>query len=241
MEWGLLLKGWLLGLSIAAPVGPIGVLCIRRSIADGPRVGFICGLGAAVADMAYALVGGFALAAVSPLLVRGHVAMAAIGGAFLVYLGVRTFLARPPGAGAQSSPVAERRPDATRAGNYREAQGGAARVSSDGAAQGTRAFGAFFSTFILTLANPMTILSFAAVFAGAGLSAAGVLHYLDTSLLVVGVFAGSAAWWLFLSAVAGKLRRHVGPAAMRAINRASGVALTVFGIYVLASLIPAQS
>src|SRR5690349_1539816 len=96
MSASFLFKGLLLGLAIAAPVGPIGVLCIRRSIADGPRVGFICGLGAAVADMVYALVGGFALATVAPLLARGRLGMAAVGGAFLVYLGVRTFAARPP-------------------------------------------------------------------------------------------------------------------------------------------------
>jgi threonine/homoserine/homoserine lactone efflux protein len=214
MSVAFLFKGLLLGLSIAAPVGPIGILCIRRSIADGPRVGFICGLGAAVADMAYALLGGFALATVSPLLVRGRVGMAAVGGAFLVYLGIRTVLAKPPAASA--------------------VPGATARSGSGG-------FGAFFATFALTIANPMTILSFAAVFAGAGLSAAGGLHYVNTGLLVAGVFAGSAAWWLFLSAVAGKLRRHVGPAAMRAINRASGVALTVFGLYVLVSLIPAPT
>jgi threonine/homoserine/homoserine lactone efflux protein len=206
MSLPFLFKGLVLGLSIAAPVGPIGVLCIRRSIADGPRVGFICGLGAAVADMVYALVGGFALAIVAPLLARGRFGMAAVGGAFLVYLGVRTFLAKPP-------------------------------VTAAVAPRGTPGVGAFLSTFVLTLANPMTILSFAAVFAGAGLSAAGGLRFLDTGLLVLGVFAGSAAWWLFLSAVAGKLRSHVGPAAMRAINRASGVALTVFGLYVLGDLL----
>jgi threonine/homoserine/homoserine lactone efflux protein len=221
MSASFLFKGLLLGLSIAAPVGPIGVLCIRRSIADGPRVGFICGLGAAVADMVYALVGGFALATVAPLLARGRLGMAAVGGAFLVYLGVRTFVARPS--------------DGTRDTSF----GGEGSLALDrGAARsGTAGLRVFLLTFALTLANPMTILSFAAVFAGAGLSAAGGLHYLDTGLLVLGVFAGSAAWWLFLSALAGKLRSRVGPAAMRAINRASGVALTIFGFYVLGDLL----
>jgi len=235
MSVAFLFKGLLLGFSIAAPVGPIGVLCIRRCIADGPRVGFICGLGAAVADMAYALLGGFALATVSPLLVRGHVAMAALGGAFLVYLGVRTFMTRAQPAATSTGQ------DPDEVSGHSAGRGRQANAVDGGTIRRSVGFRAFFSTFVLTLANPMTILSFAALFAGAGLSAADSLHYVDTGLLVAGVFVGSAAWWLGLSAAAGRLRRHVGPAAMRAINRASGVVLTVFGLYVLASLIPAPT
>jgi threonine/homoserine/homoserine lactone efflux protein len=240
MSVAFLFKGLLLGLSIAAPVGPIGILCIRRSIADGPGVGFICGLGAAVADMAYALLGGFALATVSPLLVRGRVAMAAVGGAFLLYLGIRTFLAKPPAAGAVAQGGGTGHEGAAARDGGAAHAGGAAHERGAARERGV-GFRAFLSTFVLTIANPMTILSFAAVFAGAGLSATGGLHYVNTGLLVAGVFAGSAAWWLLLSAAAGKLRRHVGPAAMRAINAASGVVLTVFGLYVLASLIPAPT
>ena len=217
MSASFVFKGLLVGLSIAAPVGPIGVLCIRRSIADGPRIGFVCGLGAAVADTVYALIGGFALSTVSPWLMRGRLPLTAAGGAFLLYLGLRTFVTKPAVDGRVTSAAAP-----TAAANH------------------VRASAAFLSTFFLTLANPMTILSFAAVFAGAGVvvsrEAVGT-HYGDTSALVAGVFAGSAAWWLFLSTMAGRFRGHIGPRTMTLINRACGVFLAAFGLYSLAALL----
>ncbi len=224
-------KGLLVGLSIAAPVGPIGVLCIRRSIADGPRIGFVCGLGAAVADTVYALIGGFALSTVSPWLTRGRLPLTAAGGAFLLYLGLRTFMSKP----AVDGPVASAK--ATAADDLRA---GAADHLATVATDHFRAGAAFLSTFLLTLANPTTILSFAAVFAGAGVvvsSGAAGTHYGDTAALVAGVFAGSAAWWLFLSSMAGRFRGHIGPRAMTTINRACGVFLAAFGLYSVTALL----
>ena len=99
------LRGLLIGFSIAAPVGPIGLLCIRRTVADGRMVGFVSGLGAATADAFYGAVAGFGLTVVSGALVDGQTPLRLVGGAFLCYLGVRTFLARP----AQTAAVAGRR------------------------------------------------------------------------------------------------------------------------------------
>jgi threonine/homoserine/homoserine lactone efflux protein len=78
-----LLRGVLIGFSIAAPVGPIGVLCIRRSLADGRAVGLATGLGAATADAVYGAIAGFGLTAVSNVLVAQRSALALVGGAFL--------------------------------------------------------------------------------------------------------------------------------------------------------------
>jgi len=89
-------KGMVVGFSIAAPVGPIGVLCIRRSLADGRLIGFATGLGAATADAAYGCVAGFGLTAISNFLVGQRIWLALLGGAFLCYLGVRTFVSKPP-------------------------------------------------------------------------------------------------------------------------------------------------
>ena len=99
------LRGLLIGFSIAAPVGPIGLLCIRRTVADGRTVGFVSGLGPATADAFYGAVAGFGLTAVSGGLVHGQTPLRLVGGVFLCYLGVRTFLARP----AQTAAVAGRR------------------------------------------------------------------------------------------------------------------------------------
>ncbi len=88
-------KGLAIGFLIAAPVGPIGVLCIRRTLADGRTIGFLSGLGAATADMSYGAVAAFGLTAIQQALVSQQFWLRVVGGLFLVYLGLRTFLARP--------------------------------------------------------------------------------------------------------------------------------------------------
>ncbi len=201
------LRGLVIGFSIAAPVGPIGLLCIRRTLAYGRAVGFVSGLGAATADAAYGAVAGFGLTALSGFLVRWQTLMRLIGGVFLCYLGVRTFLARPASRSAE-----------------RESRG---------------LTGAYLSTLGLTLTNPSTILSFVAIFAGLGLgtsAAAGGGGYAGASVLVGGVFIGSAAWWLILSGITGAVRGRFSPAGMRWVNRLSGAILTAFGLAALFAL-----
>jgi threonine/homoserine/homoserine lactone efflux protein len=197
-------KGMALGLSIAAPVGPIGVLCIRRTLADGARMGFAAGLGAATADAAYGCVAGFSLTVISGFLVRQQVWLALLGGGFLCYLGVCTFLSRP----AQESSNVKR-------GGW---------------------FTTYFSTVLLTLANPATILSFVAAFAGFGVGASA--DYQTAGSLVLGVFLGSALWWLILSGGVGLLRSRMKSSWMQAINRFSGGVLFAFGLYALSKVWP---
>src|SRR5688572_18022009 len=172
------LKGLAIGFCIAAPVGPIGVLCIRRSLAEGMRIGFATGLGAATADAAYGCVAGFGLTAISDFLVDQRFWLGLIGGLFLLYLAIRTFLAKPPEAGTPN-------------------------VRSPGLSRSDMT-SAYVSTLFLTLTNPMTILSFVAVFAGFGVAISS--DYTNATILVLGVFLGSAAWWLILSTGVGLLR-----------------------------------
>jgi threonine/homoserine/homoserine lactone efflux protein len=204
MDLGFFLKGAILGFSIAAPVGPIGVLCIRRSMAEGRVVGLVSGLGAATADAIYGAVAAFGLTFVSALLVSQQLWLRIIGGAFLCYLGIKTFLTRP-----------------------------SAQPASTG---GAGLAGAYTSTLFLTLTNPTTILSFAAIFAGLGVATAGG-GYLSAGLLVLGVFAGSALWWLILSGIASALGARFSAGNMRWVNRLSGVTITAFGVLVLGSLV----
>ena len=203
MHLNFLLKGAVIGFSIAAPVGPIGILCIRRSLADGHWIGLATGLGAATADAAYGCIAGFGLSAISSLLMAQRAWLGLAGGIFLCYLGIRTFLARPAD-------------DRTEIRNQRAAS-------------------AYLSTFVLTLTNPMTILSFIAVFAGSGLGTSP--DYLNASSLVAGVFAGSALWWLLLSGGVSLFRAHLSPTWMRAVNWLSGGILLAFGVYALSSFI----
>lgn len=199
----MLIQGILLGFSIAAPVGPIGVLCIRRTLADGRLTGFLSGLGAASADMLYGAIAAFGLSAVMNTLVDAQNWLRAGGGLFLLYLGIRTFLAKP--------------------------------ASSSAAARSTGLFAAYASTFLLTVTNPMTILAFLGMFSARlpvpGGSASSPLA------LVLGVFLGSALWWLTLSGVVGLVRERFTPAWMQWVNRLSGAVIIAFAVFTLAELI----
>src|SRR5580658_3500101 len=101
MTLNFMFKGLAIGFSIAAPVGPIGVLCIRRSLAEGRQIGLATGLGAATADAAYGAVAGFGLTSVSSFLVGHKSLLGFFGGLFLCYLGVRTFISKPAGQAAE--------------------------------------------------------------------------------------------------------------------------------------------
>jgi threonine/homoserine/homoserine lactone efflux protein len=94
MDMTFLIKGFVVGFSIAAPVGPIGILCMRRTIRGGLASGFITGLGAASADAVYGLIAGFGLAFISNFLMSQQVWLRSVGGAFLIYLGLRTFFSK---------------------------------------------------------------------------------------------------------------------------------------------------
>jgi threonine/homoserine/homoserine lactone efflux protein len=199
-----LFRGIAIGFSIAAPVGPIGVLCIRRTLAEGRAFGLASGLGAATADATYGFVAGFGLTFVSGFLVGQQAWLRLIGGVFLCYLGIRT-LFTAPAAGAAS-------------------------------ATGNGLVGAYASTFFLTLTNPLTILSFAAIFAGLGLANSSG-NYVSASILVLGVFIGSALWWLFLSGGVGLFRDRFTARGLRWVNRISGIIITCLGVLALLSLL----
>lgn len=202
-----LLRGILIGFSIAAPVGPIGILCIRRTLAYGRLIGLFTGLGAATADFTYGCIAGFGLTAASSALLAVRLWIHLLGGLFLGYLGVRTFLARP----------AER----------------PATVKGMSGVSGLS--GAYISTVFLTLTNPATILSFAAVFAGLGIASAHA-GYASAAALVAGVFSGSALWWLILSTGVSALRSRFNVRVLLWVNRISGAILLGFALVALVSL-----
>jgi threonine/homoserine/homoserine lactone efflux protein len=204
LEIPFLLKGLVIGFSIAAPVGPIGVLCIRRTLAEGRAAGFVSGLGAASADAIYGSIAGFGLTLISNFLVSQQTWFRLIGGAFLCYLGLKTLLAKP--------------------------------TQETALAKGKGLIGAYVSTFLLTLTNPMTILSFAGIFAGLGLANTGG-DYAAAGWLVLGVFTGSAAWWLMLSGGVSLFREKFTPAGLQWVNKISGVIITGFGLYALVSAV----
>lgn len=202
-EVELFLRGTLLGLAVAAPVGPIGVLCIQRSLAGGFWTGFSGGIGTAVADALYAALAaaGFAVLLGGDLGMAGPVPVQRIlqwGGAlFIAWLGWRTFAA-PVAEGAADAPL----------------RGSPLRL--------------FAVTFALTMSNPATILSFAALFAGLGLAADP--SFSAAASAVGGVFIGSLLWWALLSGGIAALRHRLGAETRRWINRIAGLVLVLFAI-----------
>ncbi len=205
MDGSILLKGVVLGFSIAAPVGPIGVLCIRRTLADGRAHGLVSGLGAATADAIYGTIAAFGLSFISEVLIGQQNWIRLIGGAFLCYLGLRTLLSRPAEQAAQAS--------------------------------GRGLVGAYTSTLFLTITNPATILSFAAIFAGLGIASGVGGDYGTAALLVLGVFMGSALWWFLLSGGVSLFRNRFSLRAMGWVNRGSGLIIIGFGLLALVSLL----
>ena len=96
-----LLRGFIIGISIAAPVGPIGLLCIRRTLSGGRIAGFISGLGAATADMIYGSIAAFGLTLIMRALIEQAHWLRLMGGIFLLYLGMRILLSKPAAQPAQ--------------------------------------------------------------------------------------------------------------------------------------------
>lgn len=198
--------GFAIGLSIAAPVGPIGLLCIRRAIAEGRVAGICVGLGAASADAVYGLVAILGLTAITRTLLAYQVAIQTIGGLFLVFLGCSI---------GQSDAA------------------GPARIAADH--ERPNLFAAYVSTFVLTLANPTTILSFIGIFAGLGLGSNQTGKF-SAAFFIGGVFLGSAAWWILLSSCASAVGQRLQLPHLRWINRAAGALLAGIGACQLAAL-----
>jgi len=204
MDTVFFLKGLIIGFVTAAPVGPIGVLCARRTLLHGRRAGFFSGMGAATADAIYGFVAAFGLTFISVFLVDHQFTLRLIGGGLLLYLGVKAFAAKPV-----------KKADLPRSARHYT--------------------GLYTSTFFLTLTNPMTILSFAAVFAGFGLAGTRG-SILSAGVLILGVFLGSAVWWLFLVGLFSLYRKRFQAHQLIWVNRVSGAIITASGILALMSL-----
>ena len=200
-------RGWGFGLSIAAPVGPIGLLCIRSSLQYGWKLGFAVGCGAALADAAYGAVAAFGLTAISDFLSSQSAILGWLGGLMMICMGVQAWKTTSPNE---------------------------LRTSSDNLPN-TGLVKAVSSTFVLTITNPATILYFMTVFPAMGL--AGNDSTSAAITLVSGVFIGSGSWWLLLSTMAGAFRDRIDFKWMTRINKLSGVCLFSFGGLILYQVI----
>jgi threonine/homoserine/homoserine lactone efflux protein len=203
--------GLVIGLIVAAPIGPVNLICLRRTLAYGTLNGFFSGMGAALGDGLFACVTGFGLTAISQLIEGYATPLRLVGGLMLLGFGLRIF----------KSDVCMLR--------------GAARDAARQEGSATL-FGTMASTFALTMANPATLFGFTALFAGVGSLAGGEATFGETAMVVAGVVLGSTLWWLMLATAVGIFHRHIDTAVMRNINHAFGIAVTGFGVVVLSDL-----
>lgn len=202
MTFDYFIKGFIIGFSVAAPVGPIGVLTIKRTLTEGRLSGFVTGLGAALADTVYGVIAGFGLTSISAFLLAHEFWLKLAGGLFLLFLGIKSFMAQPASE--------------------------AAKLDSKGLVSN------FLSTFLLTVTNPATILSFLALFTGLGLGTTQT-DYSSSMTLVLGVFLGSVLWWLLLSSFVGAFQSKITPDRLIWINRFSGCIILCFALFTLYS------
>lgn len=194
-------KGLIVGFLIAVPVGPINVLCVRRTIVHGRLVGLVSGLGAAAADTFFGAIAAFGLNFVNSLLMSERFWLGLGGAAILVVIGIRTLTAKPP--------------------QPREEETDPASLIGD-----------FTSTCLLTLTNPVTILSFLAAFSAFGLESDDQID-VDDWLLLLGVLLGSSLWWLTLTTIVGTFRDKFNQETLGWANRIAGVIILAFAAVVL--------
>jgi len=197
--------GFIIGFSVAAPVGPIALLIMRRSLNEGRLSGFVSGLGAATADLLCGVTAALGVSALTSLVASHHASMQLVGGLFMIWLGVHAFRAKDPTT-ATKRPLHER-----------------------------NLFLAYIFTFLLTLANPLTLIGMTGVVAAFGVGGSAYSR-LDTVLLGVGIFLGSATWWLALSNLSGWLGRKLGHSVLHVINMVAGALIVGFGVWQLGLL-----
>lgn len=211
------INGLLFGLVLAAPVGPVGVMCVQRTLTEGRMHGLLSGLGAAFGDAMYGAVAAFGISWVADWITDHQIAVRLVGGVVLLLLAIRTMLRRP-----------RQRSDANAGG------GAAGSVVTEIHTESL--FQDFVSTFVLAIANPITLIAFAGLLATLGVTQAGqsVEH---GGWLVAGVFLGSAFWWLALSLTAGYFRGFLDGDYDRWVTRISASILLVFAVYALSTAI----
>jgi threonine/homoserine/homoserine lactone efflux protein len=186
----------------------------------------VSGLGAASADAVYGSIAGFGITVLSSILLTYRASIRLGGGLLLVYLGVQSFRAEP----AATAPTATADPTEPAATNdtIDTTEPTAFNASDSGGRALLRDYG---STFLLTITNPMTLLAFIGIFTGSGIGVSG--DYLDATVLVCGVFLGSALWWFALSTGVSHFRTRFSRSLMRQVNRLVGVVIVGFGLFAL--------
>ena len=209
----LFFSGIFIGLIVSIPIGPVNLICIRRTLRFGALNGFIAGLGSAFGDAVFATVIGFGLSAIRQWIEHHSTWIQLAGGLLLLGFGVYTYVTDPLHGRPLDANGAL--PEARRASPART----------------------LATTFALAVTNPATLFGFTVLFAGVGgIAATGGMGPFDAFFLVLGVVSGSTLWWFTLTTVIGYLHASIDEAVMKVINHVSGLLVCLFGLIVLARL-----
>lgn len=192
-------RGILIGLMVSVPLGPMGVLIIQKTLHKGALAGFVAGMGAACADLFYATVAAFGLGFVISIIQAHELLLQIIGGIFLIVVGLKIYFDNP-------------------LKQIRTRQ----RVTKKGL------LGDFLSLFFLTVSNPIAIVVFMAVFAGASVFGENPSFRIELFVLA-GVITGGGLWWYTLSTLVNLFRKRFRLRVLITINRISGVIITLLG------------
>ncbi len=199
-------KGIIIGLSASIPLGPIGVLCVQRTLNKGRKSGFVSGLGAAAADGFYAIVAGFSVSIITDSIAEYQFYLRIIGSIILLFLGYKLIITNP-----------------------------AVQLRKQLKKKRKGLFGDFISIFALTLSNPITLFVFAAVFAGFQVVDPSS-KTVSVLILICGVLLGASLWWFTLSGIVSVLRHKFRLRRMLIINRVAGILVIAFGGFIIATL-----
>jgi threonine/homoserine/homoserine lactone efflux protein len=214
-------KGLMVGFLVAAPVGPVAIICIHRTIAHGRLAGYVCGLGATLADTVFGAIAALGLGFLASELIANQTWLRIGGGILLIALGLKLALSKRLTRRAVAQEREEERDG--------EGNGAAAPSSSQGLDDH---IANFVSSFAVMITNPITLLSFAAIFAAIDVAEIGEKTHWAFSL-VAGVFVGGALWWTILITVSSLFRHRINEQGILWVSRAAGVLVLIFGIVIL--------
>jgi len=200
-------RGIIIGFVVAAPAGPVSILCIRRTLTRGRFQGFATGLGATIGDGFYAAIAAFGLSFVINFLTTEEFWFRLLGGIFLAAMGFYILYKK-------------RKPE-----NFKEPK-----------KEGENLGEAFCSALLLDLANPIIIFAYIAIFSGFGLATAEQ-HLFSGMIIVVGVIIGAALWWFLLTQIVAFNRDKLRPESIVTVSRIAGLLLIGFGVLVLVTTV----
>ncbi len=210
MDWQLIASGFVIGVAVAAPIGPINLMAIRNTLNHGFPAGVFTGTGAVLGDGTFAVFAAFGITAVSQFVIGYALWIQSIGGLILIATGLHIMRSPADLTGTASVPPR------------------------------SRPLALVGATYVLTITNPATMMGFIAIFGGVGNLVSKPGDYAGATAMVAAVMLGSFAWWLVVSWLASLLRERMAGRALKYVNWVAGAVIVLFGLAIFVRLFLAQ-